>query len=455
MGHRAGVRLRHGLRAAVAIVAGVSAAAQGRLDTAASHRLEASALHGRAFEYVADLTRSVGPRLSGSPAYQRAAIWAVEQFNAAGVGRVAPESFSIARGWSREEPGRGRITAPVDRPISLESFGWAPSLPADAIEAEVILAGPDLVSNPEQARDRIVLVAGSLRLDQDRRLKAAGALALVFAGSGADNDIPARLREFGGEIAALPTALLTADSAQLIRDLLHQGPVRIQLAYRNRITDGPVSMPNVVAEIPGREHPDEFVVVGAHLDSWDFATGAQDNATGVAMVLEAARSIAALGRAPRRSIRFALWGAEEQGLLGSSAYVRQHEHELEQCVAVLNADGGTGHIIGWTTPGRDDVMAAVRTLSRALLSELRTDAVDKSMAYAFDSDGGPFIRQGIPALDMNVDDVPYELIHHKVTDTLDRVNERNLARGAAMVAITAYAVADAPQRIALRGPRVR
>jgi hypothetical protein len=207
---------------------------------------------------------------------------------------VAPESFSIARGWSREDAGRGRITAPVDRPLSIESFGWAPSLPADGIEAEVILAGPDLVSNPEQgARPHRDWSPDRSVLDQDRRLKAAGALALVFAGSGADNDIPARLREFGGEIAALPTALLTADSAQLIRDLLHQGPVRIQLAYRNRITDGPVSMPNVVR----RNHrsassPDEFVVVGAHLDSWDFATGAQDNATGVAMVLEAARSIA-------------------------------------------------------------------------------------------------------------------------------------------------------------------
>jgi Zn-dependent M28 family amino/carboxypeptidase len=164
-------------------------------------------------------------------------------------------------------------------------------------------------------------------------------------------------------------------------------------------------MPNVAAEITGRERPDEFGRRRRASRSW-ISRLVQDNATGVAMVLEAARSIAALGRAPRRSIRFALWGAEEQGLLGSSAYVRQHEYELEQCVAVLNVDGGTGHIIGWTTPGRDDVMAAVRTFSRALLSELRTDAVDKSMEYAFDSDGGPFIRQGIPALDMNVDDVP-------------------------------------------------
>jgi carboxypeptidase Q len=443
------------LLALVVVVSGVAAAAQGRFDTATSRRLEASALHGRAFEYVADLTRSVGSRLTGSPSYDRAALWAIEQFKAAGVGRVAAESFTIAHGWSREERGRGRITAPVDRPLSIESFGWAPSLPSDGIEAEVILAGPDLASDPERARDRIVLVAGSLRLDQDRRLKAAGALALVFAGSGADNDLPARLREFGGEIAELPTALLTADSAQLIRDLLRQGPVRIQLAYRNRVSDGPVGVPNVVGEIPGRERPDEFVVVGAHLDSWDFATGAQDNGTGVAMVLEAARSIAALGRPPRRSVRFALWGGEEQGLLGSSAYVAAHAAELEHCVAVLNADGGTGRIIGWTTPGRDDVMMAVRAVSRVLLSDLRTDAVDKNMQYAFDSDGGPFIREGIPALDMNVDDGPYDAIHHKVTDTLERVDERNLAKGAAMVAITAYAIADASQRIAARGPRLR
>jgi Zn-dependent M28 family amino/carboxypeptidase len=239
----------------------------------------------------------------------------------------------------------------------------------------------------------------------------------------------------------------------LIRDLLRRGPVRISLVYRNRISDGPVTLPNVIAEIAGRDRTDEFIVVGAHLDSWDFATGAQDNATGVAMVLEAARAIAALGRAPRRTIRFALWGAEEQGLVGSAAYVRAHEAELDRLVAVLNADGGTGRIIGWTTPGRDEVMNGVRELSRALLADLHADTVDKSMQYAFDSDAGPFIRQGIPALDMNVDDAPYEEIHHKATDTIDRVNERNLAAGAAMVAVTAYAIADAPERIAARGPR--
>ena len=100
-------------------------------------------------------------------------------------------------------------------------------------------------------------------------------------------------------------------------------------------------MNNVIAEIPGRERPGEWIIIGAHLDSWDYGTGAQDNGSGCAQVLEAARAIASMG-APRRSIRFALWGGEEEGLLGSAAYVRAHKSELEKCVAALNTDNGAG-----------------------------------------------------------------------------------------------------------------
>lgn len=294
LGHRAEMRLRHGLCVVVGIATAAGAAAQPRFDQAIAARLEASALHGRALDYVTALT-AIGARVSGAPAYERAVAWAEQQFRSAGISRVAPEPFTMPRGWQRETRSRAEITAPIRRQLSLESFGWAPSLPEDGIEAEVILANGDLASAPERARDRIVFAPGSLRLDLDRRLKDAGALALLFAGSSADNDLPARVRKFGGEIAELPTALLDADSAQLIRDLLRQGPVRIRAAYRNRLTDGPISVANVVAELIGRERPDEFIVVGAHLDSWDFATGAQDNATGVAMVLEAARTISGSG----------------------------------------------------------------------------------------------------------------------------------------------------------------
>jgi Zn-dependent M28 family amino/carboxypeptidase len=205
----------------------------------------------------------------------------------------------------------------------------------------------------------------------------------------------------------------------------------------------------VIAELRGRERPDEWVLVGAHLDSWDFATGAQDNATGVAMVLEAARAIAA-GQPPRRSIRFALWGGEEQGQLGSNAYARDHTSTLDRLVADLNSDAGTGRIIGWTAPGREDVIRAARPLTRSFLTELGAATFDDSQRYAFQSDGAAFVLSGIPTLDLNADDTAYEEIHHTGADTMARVDAHALAVGAATVGATAYAIADAPGPFASR-----
>jgi len=218
----------------------------------------------------------------------------------------------------------------------------------------------------------------------------------------------------------------------------------------NRVTPAAAGSVNVVADLPARERSDEVVIVGAHLDAWDFGPGAQDNATGVAMVLEAARAITALRAPPRRTIRFALWGGEEQGQVGSTAYVRTHAPLLDRVVADLNTDAGTGRVIGWTAPGRDEVIRAVRPLTRIALDELRAATFDDSLRYAFQSDGAPFILAGIPTLDLNADDTNYEEIHHKAADTMDRVDARNLAIGAAAVAATAYAIADAPRPIAAR-----
>ena len=145
----------------------------------------------------------------------------------------------------------------------------------------------------------------------------------------------------------------------------------MSLELINRITPGAATVNNVIADLPGRDRPDEWVIVGAHLDSWDFGTGAQDNATGVAMVLEAARAIAALGQPPRRSIRFALWGGEEQGQLGSTAYALAHASDLVRVVASLNTDAGTGRVIGWTAPGRADLIRAVRPLTQDFLQRAR------------------------------------------------------------------------------------
>lgn len=429
---------------------------------AARELARSSVSGGKSFEYASELT-AMGPRVTGSGSYQRAAEWSADRFRAMGVPRVAFEPFTIERGWERVS-ARARMVAPQDRLLHVESLGWAPSTPDGGLDAEVVALDTfsiDAIAGLRSLQGRIALLPeGDPPGDSDTvartaravgvALRAAGALAILAPDSDADNQLIARGFGVGTSIGVLPAGQIGRGDAQDIRGLLARGPVRISLALVNRITPGAAGVTNVIADIAGRDLPDQWVIVGAHLDSWDFGAGAQDNATGVAMVLEAARAIAAMRQPPRRSIRFALWGGEEQGQLGSTAYVRAHALDLDRVVAALNTDAGTGRVIGWTAPGRADVVRAVQPLTLDFLDELGAATFDQSVRYAFQSDGAPFILAGIPTLDLNADDTQYEDIHHKSADTLDRVNRRNLAVGAAAVAATAYAIADAAARIAPR-----
>jgi Zn-dependent M28 family amino/carboxypeptidase len=377
-----------------------------------------------------------------------------------GITRTALEPFTIDRGWERVS-ARARIVEPESRELHVESLGWTPSTPDGGVNAEIVALESfslNVTSVKRSLQGRIALLPdGDPPGDPDAAarslgasLRNAGALAVLAPDGDVDNQLTARGFGFGTVIGELPAAQIGRDDAQAIRDRLRRGPVRLSLELVNRVTPGAVTVNNVIADIPGRDRPDEWVVVGAHLDSWDFGTGAQDNATGVAMVVEAARAIAALEEPPRRSIRFVLWGGEEQGQLGSTAFVRTHASELDRVVAYLNSDAGTGKLIGWTSPGRDEVVRGVRALTGNVLDELGAGTFDQSLRYAFQSDGAPFILAGIPILDLNADDTKYEDIHHKAADTIERVDARQLAAGAAALAATARAIADAPSRVAPR-----
>ncbi|MGH9140898.1 MAG: M20/M25/M40 family metallo-hydrolase [Vicinamibacterales bacterium] len=417
---------------------------------------------GQSFAFASQLT-AMGSRVSGSLSYRRAAEWSADRFRSMGIAKVALEPFTIERGWERLS-ARARVVAPVDRPLQVESLGWSPSTPDGGLEAEVVALDTfslTAIATQQALRGRIVLLPeGEPPGDPDdaagparglgAALGAAGAIAILVPDSDMDNQLSARGFGVGTAIGLLPAGLIGRDAALALRDLLERGSVRMSLELVNRMTPGAVSVDNVIADIPGRDRTDEWVIVGAHLDSWDFGPGAQDNATGVAMVLEAARAIAALKAAPRRSIRFVLWGGEEQGQLGSTAYARAHAAELDRIVAVLNTDAGTGRVIGWTSPGRTDLVRALRPLTQSVLDELGAAMFDESLRYAFQSDGAPFVLAGIPMLDLNADDARYEDIHHKATDTIDRVDAHNLAVGAAVVAATAEALAEAPARLVPR-----
>jgi carboxypeptidase Q len=423
-------------------------------------QLTGSVYSGPSMTSLRDLSDGFGGRLTGSPAYNRAAEWAASQFRGYGIQNVKLEPFTMESGWLRG-PAHGEIVAPTQRMLHVESLGWSPSTPGGGVKGEVLVVddvGKDAVKvAADKANGKIVFYDlakifahgwtknFSLLLASYKSFKDAGAVGIVFPDHEKSNVLNAGDPNWGSNLSVLPAAQVGMEDWELIRRLAEKGPVTLRFELQNQ-TSGPMQVNNVIAEIRGSEHPDEWILIGAHLDSWDFGTGAQDNGTGTAMVLEAARAIAALKKTPRRSIRFALWGGEEEGILGSYAYTQTHLSELPKCVAVLNTDNGSGHPKGWKVEGRPEMEKAMKPISDTLLKGLSGDGLSEEVTY--DTDHGPFMLQGIPALDLWVDMKPYGEIHHKSSDTFDKVDPLFFKADAAIVAITAWAIAQDPKPIA-------
>ena len=444
----------------LALVLACAAEPAGDVRQTADH-LVGSILTGPSMNTLHELADGFGPRVSGSPSYEHAAEWAADRFRSYGIQNVRLEAFTLPNGWQRGW-AQGEMTSPVERPLHVASLGWSPSTQQGGVQGDVIVIGDlsadSIKAQAAQIKDHIVLFdAAKAFADGYRKvlpllrpayglLRDEGALAVLFPDREKDNVLNAHAAGYHATLGPLPVVQTGMEDAQMMLRLLQEpkGRVTVKLEVQNA-TSGTTQVHNVVAEIRGREHPDEWILIGAHLDSWDFGTGAQDNGTGSAMVLEAARAIASLAQPPRRSIRFALWGGEEEGILGSLAYTQAHRAELDKCVAVLNTDNGAGHPRGWKVEGRKDLKAAMEPISESLLKGLSGD--DLSMDVTYDTDHGPFLLQGIPALDLEVDMAHYMEIHHKSSDTFDKVDPLNFKADAAIVAVTAWAVAQDPQPI--------
>ena len=415
---------------------------------------------GRALEYLEVLADELGPRLTGSAQYQRSVQWAAEQLRSMGIAQVRLEPVVLKHGWQRG-PAQGTLLGKTPRALHVASYGWSPPTPGQALTGPIVfledttdeaiaaahvqgalvlidrasLTGPVVFrhTTPEEwERERRYETL-------DRRRKNAGALAALVYTKTLNQVLRTSDPTEGGEALALPVASIGREDALLIRRQLAKGPVRVELSLANVLT-GPVTLHNVIAELPGREQRSGWVMLGAHLDSWDLATGAQDNGSGVAQVMEAARALAHLASPPRRSLRFVLWAAEEQGENGSKAFVHAHAADMSQVVAYLNTDTGAGRPLGWNVAGRDDLARALAPLA-PLLDRIGGSATSDDLS--FDTDVAAFIVAGVPALNLDVVDDQYDaVVHHKPADTLDKVNVHDLTAGAAMLAVTAYALAE-------------
>ncbi len=449
------MNLRRVVRLAVLWAVPVLAWAQQPADMKpVTDQLAASIYNGPSMATLGEMTDGIGGRLTGSPAYVRSTEWAAAKFRSYGIENVRLEPFTIPAGWQRGTAS-GAMLSPLSRPLYVASLGWAPSTPAGGVRGSVVVVAdvaPDVLrSRAAELKGKIVLL-DTAKIYAEGYGKAlpkleaayaafqkAGVLAVVMSDREKSNVLNAHDGLWGAKLVPLPMAQLGMEDAKLIQRELERGPVNVQLIIENKMS-GETTVNNVVAEIRGSERPDEWILIGAHLDSWDFGTGAQDNGTGATSVLEVGRALMALGKAPRRSIRLALWGGEEQGLLGSYAYTQAHKSELNKCVAVLNTDNGAGHPKGWKVEGREDLKQAMQPWSDGLLKNL--NGGDLSLDTTYDTDHGPFVLQGIPALDLWVDMSHYMEIHHKSSDTLDKVDALDFKGGEAIVAVTAYAIAQ-------------
>jgi len=217
----------------------------------------------------------------------------------------------------------------------------------------------------------------------------------------------------------------------------------------NKIS-GPVDQFNVIGEIRGYEKPDEAVILGAHLDSWDLGTGALDNGCNAALVIEAARAIKTTGLVPRRTIRFGLFSGEEQGMFGSWQYVRAHQAELDKIRAMIAFDSGSGRTRGYFLSGRRDTLAGLQEILRALDT---WDVNRHSLDGEIGTDNWDFLLEGVPTLIADQEEANYLLNYHAASDTFDKVDLRELKINTVIAAVTAWGIADRPEPLGKRYTR--
>ena len=454
-----------GLLFLLAVIPAASPAAQApAAEDAALGKIVASAMGASSLEEnLRRLTDEIGGRLSGTPPMRQAVQWAVAAFRQAGVDDVGVEKFTMPAGW--RDPGTQLdILAPAKFQARAVSIGWSP---AAEMEADVVDVGEGdeagFARAGERARGAFVLVHSKvIRTWADlfgeymvapgirERARAAGAAGLLWMSSRERDLLYRHVNHFSGEISDQTQALVAREDALRVARLAASGQrVRARLSMPNEVR-GPIEEENVVAEIRGREKPEEIVILGAHLDSWELGTGALDNGCNSALVVEAARALRAAGLRPRRTVRFVLFSGEEQGLHGSLAYARQHRDELDRVVAVVIYDAGSGRVTGYSLGGRKDVLEAVQEVLRPLESW----GANQHTADAFiGTDNFDFLLEGVPTLVANQEEANYIENYHASSDTLDKVDIRELKLHAALAAATVWGIAERAERLGARQSR--
>ncbi len=438
-------------------------------------------------EYLCDV---IGPRLTGSKALKKANDWTAEKFKEYGCVNVHLESWKFGREWFRG-PAEAKIVEPVEKPLIVAQMAWTPPTNGK-VRGPVILVDAkkmeDLQAYKGKLKNKFVLLGKPVKIpvipkevrfrrpdtikpleppkrrtpdiikQYQRRIAFRDSLTALLHNEG----VLAIIRDSGKEHGLLnmtggggqdpdrnPQPITTAfmiheHYAQLVR-MLNRGmnvtlEMNLQSSYGTEIVDAY----NTVAEIRGTEKPDEIVILGAHLDSWDLAQGATDNGTGSMAVLEVARILNAVGAKPKRTIRFILFSGEEQGLLGSRAYVEAHKDEWDKISGCFVFDIGSGRIRGISLQGRERVVPIMQTIFAPFIY---MGVIDVNLRYQGGTDHLSFDMVGIPGFAFYQDPLEYGKTHHSQTDTYGHVSEPDMIQAATVFASTVLKVANLPEML--------
>jgi len=448
-----------------------AADAQRERDAAAlddlPQRLAARALsEGRTYAKLADLCRSAPQRLSGSPGAARAVEWAAQAMRAEGLENVRLEDCVVPR-WERGAPERLEIRAPAElagERLRLLALGGSVGTPPGGIEAELVVVRSfeELTALGERARGRIVLFdrgmdpgisdpfeAYGLAVNQRTRgaIEAArvGALALLIRSvtSATDDEPHTGAMAYDDAVPRIPAAALGVRSAERLARLANvPGGLRLELELDCRQHEDAPSH-NVVGEFVGREKPEEIVLVGAHLDSWDVSEGAHDDGAGCAQALESLRLLRALELRPRRTLRVVLYMNEENGLRGARAYAERHAAQLDKHVLALESDRGGFAPRGFVT----DANPAARALIAPIVAQLAPLGAERLTRGGGGADLIPLQPAGVITMGLVPDPQRYFDLHHSARDVLAEVHPRELELGSAAIAYVLYRVAELEQTL--------
>jgi carboxypeptidase Q len=442
-------------------LAPVPAHAQGRTISresraAADSLIRAATRDSAAYRRLGELVDRFGHRLSGSASLEAAIDWVLGEMRRDGLDNVRGEPVTVAN-WVR---GRESVdlVSPRRAPLRMLGLGGSVGTRDEGITAPVLVVSSfeELERRKADARGKIVLFdAPFTDYSETRHYRTDGATAAARAGAVASlirSVAPFSIRSphtgrvsYDSTAPRIPAAALSNEDAMMLHRMQDRGDtVVVTLRMQARQLPDAQSR-NVVAEVVGREKPDEVVVLGGHIDSWDVGQGAMDDGGGSVAAWEAVRLIRQLGLRPRRTVRVVLWTNEENGVDGGNAYLARHRAELGRHVAAMESDGGVFNPRGVLFAGSDKAAAVIRQVGQ-LLRPIGADKVTR-VDSSPEADIEPMVTLGVPGIGLDVDGSRYFWYHHSDGDTLDKLDPAEMGRCVALMAVMAYVIADLPDRL--------